>query len=57
MILCIFLIKGLVTHPQSMLGVHFFPDESNRSYIKTCPGPSKPYNEVSGSFLSTVQKT
>ncbi len=34
------------THPQSILGVYDFllSDESNRSYIKNCPGPSKPYN-------------
>ncbi len=62
-------IKGLVhpkmkislcfTHPQSILGVYDFllSDESNQSYIKNCPGPSKPYNGVSGCFLSTVQKT
>ncbi len=61
--------KGLV-HPkmkislcftpsQSILGIYDFllSDESNWSYIKNCPGPSKPYNGVSGCFLSTVQKT
>ncbi len=34
-------------------------DESNQSYIKNGPGPSKPYKGVtlSGCFLSTVQKT
>ncbi len=49
-------LKGLVhpkrkislcfTHPQSILGVCDFllSDESNRSYIKNCPGPSKPFN-------------
>ncbi len=51
-------IKGLV-HPKSILGVDDFllSDEYNRSYIKNCPGPSKPYNGVSGCFLSTAQKT
>ncbi len=34
------------THPQCILGVCDFLllDESNQSYIKNCPGPSKPYN-------------
>ncbi len=62
-------LKGLVhpkikislcfTHPQSILGVYdsLLSDESNRSFIKNCPSPSKPFNGVSGCFLSTVQKT
>ncbi len=47
------------THPQSILGVYDFilSDESNQSYINNGPGPSKPYNGVSGCFLLTVQKT
>ncbi len=42
------------THPQSIPGVYdcLLSDESNWSYIKNCPGPSKPYNGVSGCFLS-----
>ncbi len=34
------------THPQSILGVYDFllSDESNLSYIKNCPGPSKRYS-------------
>ncbi len=36
----------LFTHPQAILGVHDFllSDESNRSYIKNCPGSSKLYH-------------
>ncbi len=34
------------THPKSILGVCDFliSDESNQSYIKNCPGSSKPFN-------------
>ncbi len=46
------------THAQGNLGVYDFllSDESNRSYIKTCPCSSKLYNGMSGCFCSTVQK-
>ncbi len=39
-------MKISFTHPQSILCVHDFllSDESNQSYIKNCPGSSKPYN-------------
>ncbi len=47
------------TRPRSILCVHDFllSDKSNRSYIKNCPGPSKPYSGVSRCFLSTVKRT
>ncbi len=34
------------THPRGILGVYdfFLSDESNQSYIKNGPGPSKLYN-------------
>ncbi len=40
------------THPQS-IGVYYIllSDESNQHYIKNCPGPSKPFNGVSGCFF------
>ncbi len=53
---CLVIFKGLVhpkmkiilcfTHPWGILSVCDFllSDESNWSYIKNCPGPSKPYN-------------
>ncbi len=37
-------ISQWCTHPQGILGVYDLLDESNRSYIKNGPGPSKPYN-------------
>ncbi len=39
-------ISPCFTHPQGILDVNDFllSDESNRSYIKTCPGSFKLYN-------------
>ncbi len=39
-------ITPLFTHPQAILGVYdvLLSDKYNRSYIKKCPGSSKPYN-------------
>ncbi len=59
-------VKGLVhpkmkislcfTHPRGIRGVYdfLFSDESNRSYIKNCPGV---IIAVGGCFCSTVQTT
>ncbi len=46
-------ISPCFTHPQGILGVYDFllSDESNRSYIKICPGYSKRYNCSGRVFL------